>query len=89
MLSLIIPTYFGEHYQLLARGYTVFSGGDPVITTDAAFLFSVITREIPIPVDQWRAVLIRLGIPVPQNFFMSTTSRRSSLRFFSAAICVW
>ncbi len=69
MIPLIYPGYLGEHYQLLARGHKVFSCGIPVTTIDAAHLFSVITRELTIPVEQWRGVLMRLGTPVPHNFF--------------------
>lgn len=69
MIPLIFPSYLGEHYQLLARGHKVFSCGIPVTTIDAAYLFSIITRELTIPVEQWRGVLMHLGIPVPRNFF--------------------
>jgi hypothetical protein len=69
MIPLICPSYLGEYYQLLARGHKVFSCGIPVTTIDAAYLFSIITRELTIPVEQWRGVLMHLGIPLPHNFF--------------------
>src|SRR5690606_5016777 len=58
MLPLFIPTHSGEQYQLLARGHTPSSCGDPVSNIDTSFLFSIIAREISIPVEQWRSFLM-------------------------------
>src|SRR5690606_7943803 len=69
ILPLFIPTHSGEQYQLLARGHTPSSCGDPVSNTDTSFLFSIIAREISIPVEQWRSFLMRLGVSIPPNFF--------------------
>lgn len=69
MSPLFIPNHFGEHYQVFAVGTKIFPSGEVVSTTDAARLFSIITRELTIPVDQWRGVLMRLGISIPPNFF--------------------
>jgi len=70
MFPLYIPTHFSEHYQVLvAGGAEMFPSGEVVSTTDAARLFSIVTHELTIPVEQWRGVLMRLGISIPAHFF--------------------
>lgn len=67
-MALLVPSSLGEHHQVLAQGKTKYSCGELITTKDAAQLFSIISREINIPVTQWRGILIRSGISIPPNF---------------------
>lgn len=82
MIPLFIPSHFGEHYQVLAQGHVSFSSGEVVTTTDAARLFSIITRELTIPAEQWRGVLIRFGISIPPNFFHAADIYHELVKLF-------
>lgn len=68
MIPLFIPSHFGEHYQVFAQGQMSFSSVEVVTTSDAARLFSIITRELTIPAEQWRGVLMHLNVSIPPNF---------------------
>src|SRR5690606_1039654 len=82
LIPLFIPSHFGEHYQLLAWGQTPFSSGEVVTTTDAARLFSIITRELTIPAEQWRGVLMRLSVSIPPNFFHAADIYHELVKLF-------
>lgn len=69
MSPLFIPSHFGEHYQVLTVGMAIFPSGGVISTTDAAKPFSIITRELTITAEQWRGVLMRLGISILLIFF--------------------
>jgi hypothetical protein len=67
--SFFVHSNFGEYYQILVQGRDANRCVEMLIITDAAKLFSIVTRELTIPADQWRGVLMRLGISIPPNFF--------------------
>ena len=82
MIPLYFPALFGEHYQVLAKGQKAIACGIVVDTNDAARLFSIITRELMIPAEHWRGILLRLGIAVPSNFYHATDIYQEVIKLF-------
>lgn len=82
MISLFIPALFGEHYQVLAQGQKAISCGIVVDTNDAARLFSILTRELMVPTEQWRGILLRLDVAIPPNFYHATDIYQEVIRLF-------
>ena len=67
---------------MLAQGQKAIACGIVVDTSDAARLFSVITRELMIPADQWRGILLRLGVAVPSSFYHATYIYQDVIKLF-------
>ena len=67
---MFINSSLNEHYQVLARGsQPVASICEPFQSTDYASVFHLISRQLTVSAEQWRSVLLHVGIFVPPNFF--------------------
>lgn len=78
MMALLVPGSLGEYIPNVRSGKIKYSCGELITTKDAAQLFSIISREMNIPVMQWRGILIRSEISIPPNFHHTADIYRGS-----------
>jgi len=81
MTPYLSPRYLASTTRC-SQGQKAISCGIAVDATDAARLFSLLTRELMIPADHWRCILLRLDVAIPPNFYHAADIYQEVIKLF-------